>query len=359
MTLTASRQITLSIKSRIVATDPSLIAFLHSDTLLVSSCFDPANSMSFADFRRAFPTYTEEMLAEYLKPLLVSKYEGETTEKVEGKQHADEKTSAGGGGLGLSLSLGPLSVGLGGSKESAERVLDAIYNATGIRFTKGASEQTYKPAEIKVFKLAQGYEEKKLNQASSVTLSKGTLNSYLEESPFPQTYLAEVVEKSLDKTLERNNHVAQLLVKKRELESALETELTKIENARSDISGSIGSINAERKRLHEAHVAAQDARFNAGRSNGMVEWIIHAKKVWGWNCPDGNEIANRSKDRDAVQAVADAKNAIVAQANAAIDGHVTRAGTDDAAIVASQKEVARLRGEIDNVTKEILSILER
>jgi hypothetical protein len=354
-----ARQVGAEINSDIVATDPALITFLHSDTMLVASCFDPANTLNFADFRKTYPAYTDEMLAEYLKPYGVTKYQGKTTETVEGKQTTDEKTKQSGGGIGFSLALGPLALGAGGQKESAERVLNTIYNATGIRLVDGGSENFYKPAEVKVYKVAQGYEEKKLAQASSVTVTKGQVQSYMDLSSFPQNYDVATVEKSLDKTLGKNDHVTRLLGKKAELEAALSAELAKVEKGRSDLIGSVGSINAERRKLHDAHVSAQDGKYNAGRSQGMVEWIIHAKKVWGWNCPDGNEINHRSKERDAAQAGADAKNGVVGQTNAAIDKHVTDAGTADATIVASQKEIVRLRGEIDKVTKEILSILER
>jgi hypothetical protein len=354
-----AREVGTEINSNIVAIDPALITFLHSDTMLVSSCFDPDNTMDFANFRSSFPDYTDQMLAEYLKPYGVTKYQGKTTEEVKGKQDTNEKTKQSGGGIGFSLALGPLALGAGGQKESAERVLNTIYNATGIRLVEGGSKNFYKPAEVRVYKLAEGYEKKTLTQASSVTVTKAQVNSYLDLSPFGQTYDVATVEKSLDKTLGENDHVARLLVKKAELEKALDAELAKVEKGRSDLNGSVGAINTERRKLHDAHVSAQDGKYNAGRGSGMVEWIIHAKKVWGWNCPDGNEINNRSKERDAAQAGADAKNAVVAQANTAIDNQVTAAGTADAAIAASHKEIVRLRGEIDKVTKEILSILER
>jgi hypothetical protein len=111
-----ARQIGAEINSDIVATDPALITFLHSDTMLVSSCFDPANTLSFADFRRAFPAFADEMFAEYLKPYGVTRYQGKTTETLEGKQHTDEKTKQSGGGIGFSLALGPLALGAGGQK---------------------------------------------------------------------------------------------------------------------------------------------------------------------------------------------------------------------------------------------------
>ena len=45
--------------------------------------------------------------------------------------------------------------------------------------------------------------------------------------------------------------------------------------------------------------------------------------------------------------------------NAAFDQQVTQAGAEDAAMTAALAEVSRLRREIDDVDKQILSILGR
>jgi hypothetical protein len=354
-----SRQVSMDIKSRITASDPDVITFLHNDTMLVASCFDPANTLSYADFRRAFPTYSEEMLAEYLKPYGVTKDYRQINEKQSGTQHTDEKSKQSGGGLGFSLSVGPLALGSSGSKEDAERVLDTIYNATGVRLVSGGSENYYKPAEVKVHKLAEGFEQRKLTQASSITLTKGVVNSYLEESPFPQTYVAEVVVKSYEKTESQNDHVARLLTKKAQLEAALAAELRKIGRSRSSLASLISSVDVEHRTAHDAHLSVQQAKWDAGRSQGMVEWIGHAKAVWGWNCPDGNEVGGRSRDRDNALATANGPNEVIRQQDAAIAQQVSQAAAESSAVNAALTEIARLRSAIDDLDKAILSILGR
>lgn len=354
-----TRQVTMDIRSKIVADDPMILTFLHNDTMLVASCFEPANTLSYADFRKAFPAYTEEMLAEYLKPYGVTKYSGEARESTEGKQHSKENTGSTGGGFGLRLSIGPLSLGVGGQTESAERILDTIYNATGIRLVQGETKTYYEPSEVKVYRLAEGFETKDLKQASSVTLSKGPLNSYLEESPFPETYLVATVDKSLAKTLELHDHVTRLLAEKAKLQKALDAEFAKVGAGRTALRSAVDSINSERRKVNDAHLGAQGAMFHAGRNQGMVEWIIHAQKVWGWKCPDGNEIGYRSRDRDNCSAGADAQKAIVAAGNEAIDKQFGKAASEDEGMGASLTEIAKLRQEISRIDQEILSILER
>jgi hypothetical protein len=355
-----ARQIGAEINSDIVATDPTLITFLHSDTMLVSSCFDPANTLSFADFRKAFPAYTDEMLAEYLKPYGVTKYHGKVTEETKGKLHTDERIDKSGGGIGFSLDLDPAAIGAAGQQENEKRVLDTIYNATGVRLTRGSTENFYKPAEVKVYKLAQGYEEKKLTQASSVTVTKGQVQSYMDLSSFSPNYDVATVETSLDKMLDKYDHVTQRLREKAQKEADLDAELATLEKARSGLNGLIGSINAERRKLHDAHVSAQAYKFDGGRNQGMVEWIIHSEKLWGWRIPAVHApYDGRDQEAEAFSAKAASANGTVAQANAAIDQLVTEAATANATMVASQKRIARLCAEIDRLTKEILSILER
>ncbi len=180
----------------------------------------------------------------------------------------------------------------------------------------------------------------------------------MDLSSFRQTFDVATAEKSLDMTLNKNDHVSRLLVKKAELETALETELAKIEKARCNLKSLVNSINDEHRKVDDAHVTAQAMKWNAGRNMGFHEWILHSNTVWGHKYPDS--VKNDTLlESNRIMGTADATNAIVAQGNVTLRTHVAQASNEDAAIAASHKEIVRLRGEIEKVTKEILSILER
>jgi peptidoglycan hydrolase CwlO-like protein len=380
-----SRQVTMDIKSKIIGA-PEVITFLQNDTLLVASCFDPANTMDFDTFSKTFKNFTQEMLLEYLKPCGVTKYQGKSTKTAEGKQHTDEKTKKTGGGDGFGFSLGPVSFGSGGQTENTDRVLDTIYNATGIRLTDGGMENYYKPAEIKVYKLANGVEERKLSQASSITLTKGPLNSYLEESPFPQTYVVKTVDESLDKTLNKNDHVARLLAKKAKLQTALDTELAKIDKAESNLKTLAGSINDERRKLHEANGAFREpfgimkqqignvefsrlirgsefeTQFFGTKAKVTVETILRGPDFvhgWTWTFNPDADIKNRESTISAEKGKADALDKLILNKSKSLDEMFVQLATQDATIQKSTSEITSLRGEIAKLDKEILSILER
>lgn len=377
---TIARQIGAEINSDIVATDPALITFLHSDTMLVSSCFEPATTLSFADFHKAYPGYTDEMLAEYLKPYGVTKYQGKTTETAEGKQHTDEKTKQSGGGFSF---LGIV----GAHNENTQRALDTIYNATGIRLVKASSENFYKPSEVKVYKLAQGYEEKTLSQASSVTVTKGQVQSYMDLSPFPQTYVAEVVDRSMSEMLNKNDHVTRLLGKKAELEAALDTERAKVEKARLAIRTKVGVANEERRKLHDYHVSYRQPFGKIQEQTGNVQFsrLIRGTELeatgllnqklkttaeevlrngrsmhgWTWRFNPDEDIKSREAVINAEKGKADSIESAIVASNKSLDEQFAEILAQEAVIQQAQSEIARLRGEIDRVTKEILSILER
>ncbi len=141
-----ARQVGAEINSDIVATDPSLITFLHSDSMLVASCFDPANTLNYADFRKTYPAFTEQMLAEYLKPYGVTKYQGTLTDTLRGRVHTNEEDEQHGSGFGFSLGLDPLA--LGGSASSRKCDPGSSARSTplpGSAWSMGASRTSIGP----------------------------------------------------------------------------------------------------------------------------------------------------------------------------------------------------------------------
>jgi hypothetical protein len=365
------RWVATAIKTQVHGS-PEVLTFLHSDTPLLTSVFDPAVTMTYADFRKAFPAYTEEMLASYLKPTLVTLQRAEASEHVSGQQNTRETTRQSGLGGGLGLLVGAVSLGLVGSKESAERDLNTVYNLTGVKFVRAEGEQYYKPAEIKVFKLAEGWEKKKLTQVSSVTLTKGPLRSYLEDSPVPQSYLAGVVEASLDRTLKRHNHIDRLLATAKELESARDEKLRRLgESGAASAMRADATANAIRI-VADAHRTAMKNVVWPEQADGMRQWgeflvitrgmEFNRSVFQGWLDGPANPAGGGPTRRQAIAAqrstVAEAERAI---ANRAAEiGNVSRESAKEAAAQDKlRREIADLNTQIAGLMREVVSLLER
>ncbi|MBX9581867.1 MAG: hypothetical protein K2X87_16305 [Gemmataceae bacterium] len=368
-----TRQVTMAVQSDIVSDDPNLLTFLPSDTALVAACFDPADTMSYADFRKAFPDYTEQMMADYLKACAVTEETRRSDDEAKGGSEVTDTAKAAGVGAGLRLTVGPLSLGGAGQAETAERTLDTIYNATGIKWAEGKTRGYYEPVEVKVYKLAEGYETRRLTQAGSITLSKGPLNSYLEESPFPQSYTAGVVDVSLKKTLEKNDHVTRLLKQKADLEKQRAEQVAKLAAAQAEQVKLLGGVATPPKDV-QSRLTELVKNIPASQGEDAMRGIFnHIKAVWGWQPPGGidrtveDHVAARDDPKGptrrelgnaAKQAIIDHKAGINASATSL--GEAV-AGTQKQAeqIDQSQKEIARLQAEIEKLDKEILAILER
>ena len=382
-----ARQVGAEIHSDIFATDPTVITFLASDTMLVSSCFDPATTMNFEEFKKAFPAFTDLMLAEYLKPYGVTKTTIDEKQSTESKGHNHEKTDKSGGGLGFSLDLDPLALGGTRQQESADRVLDTIYNTTGVRLAKAGIENFYRPAEVKIYKLAQGYEEKKLAQASSITITKGPVQAYMDLSSFSPSFDVATMEKSLDATLGKNDNVTRLLAKKVELEVAVKSELGKIETARKSEKDLLDRINQTQREIHDAHTSETAARSYMAFSYQVKGVLGMARTLWGFqppcggpggpfgtNQPDRVEAAyqdwlggkedeagttTRGQKLAAEEAAAARSAQTISEKTATLKTLFTQSEQQNAAIGSAQTEICRLQGAIGQVTKEILAILER
>jgi hypothetical protein len=355
-----ARKIGTDINSDIVATDPALITFLHSDTMLVASCFDSGNNMDFGDFRKAYPDFTDTMLAEYLKPYGVTTTKIDEKQISDGKKRTEEKTKQSGAGIGFSIDLGPVAIGAGGQKENAERILDTIYNATGIRLVKGDSETFYKPAKVKVFKLAKGYEEKTLSQASSVTVTKDPVQSYLDISSFPPSYDVMIVENALDKVLDKNDHVARLLSEKAAFEVKRNSELDRLTSLKKKLDDTTKEIENKHKEIADAQIALASRQIEAEHINGFLSALRHGRRS-GWveqrhldfhEKKEGPQLD--AKNREAAEA-----RTVVNQKSQELAKLITNMNKQVADCENIKKEIVQLNGKIETVMKEILSILER
>lgn len=366
-----ARQVMMDLRSKIVADDPLLLTFLPSDTTVVAVCFEPATALSFADFRKAFPDYTDQMLAEYLKPYGVTRYAGKVDDKSDGGQNTKETAKSLGGGFSLAVPVGPVAVGGSAQAENAERTIETIYNTTGVKLIQNETRQYYEPAEVRVYKLAEAYETKRLAQAGSITLSKGPLNSYLEESPFSQSYTAAVVDASLRKTLEKNDHVTRLLAEKADLEKQWAAAVAKLAAAQVEQVKLLSGVAALPKEV-EGHITDLPARFLESIAEDSLRGILtHVDKVWGFK-PGVNETVElhmthredpsgptrREKANAAKKLVAEHTDGITAKSKLlgeALAGLTRQTENLDR----SQKEIARLQAELEKVDKQIVSILER
>ncbi len=159
------------------------------------------------------------------------------------------------------------------------------------------------------------------------------------------------------KTVARHQQIEKLQAKRAALEKALDAELAKFEKARCSLKNSVATIDAERRKGHDSHVAAEEQKWHAGRNQGMVEWMIHLNKIGGQAIPPNYD--NRAATSEKHNSAADAAIGAAAQANKAIDVSVKQAASADEEITACQKEIIRLRGELAQIVKELVTVIEQ
>jgi hypothetical protein len=371
---TIQRAVSVDLRRRIAADDSAVLSLLGSDGKVLTLLFDRMEPMDFADFQKAFPRYDMQALAGYLEPVLKTNFSNmiKSEDTIKGK--VIEVVKSEGGGLGFSIPF----VGGNLSSEERTRVLDAIQNVTGVRLEQGSNEKEYKPHAIRVFKLAEGWDKKTLSQAATVAVGKSKVEQYLSDTPVPQTLTLEVFDRSLGSSLQASDHVSRLLEEKRKLETDLDAAQKGLATATANQKAQIASILDEHRKVHDAHLQAQKAAGDAGLSNGMARWMDHAiargilppvvhNELAILNAADpravkfsrDQEHAIRHKEAVAAQAEADAKNAVAARGNQAIDQLKAQAAEEGKAIAGYEETISRLRQQIRDLDKQTFPATRR
>jgi len=349
----------------------AVLNLIKSDNLLLASVFEPATWMSLEDFQKTFGPEAQQILALYLEPYEITRFEDKTDTNLDGKQNGHETTSSSGSGWGFPLPF----FGFAKSSEDHTRDLEMIAKLTGVQFRKGRSERTFAPHRIKVYKLAQGYEKKHLEQANTIAIGVKSTNHYLADTEFDQDFTTTLVDAALDAIIEDCAVPKDL----RSVKSQKETEL-------AALMAKVAPALAEQKRLLES-IASLPSEL-PGHADTVPpsisesvreEWMrgIYGmiKAVWGWEPPGGkdgqteihmtstdddpnHQITRRQRSQAAKQAITDSLNAIRNKASVLADA-LSRIAAQQQALAAAWPEIERLTGEIDELNRRIASSLDR
>jgi hypothetical protein len=79
------------------------------------------------------------------------------------------------------------------------RFLNSKFNSAGIVWTTTENAQSFKPHSIHVYKLAKGYDTKKIEQNMVVTLGKDPVNAYIRDAAIPNWLTEKVLDEALNR----------------------------------------------------------------------------------------------------------------------------------------------------------------
>lgn len=208
----AIRHLYVSVQKTMRVSHKDLIPLLDQPSLF-QKLFTDDGQITFKDLKEG-DEKTALMLAAYLKPHLEQVRESYGGEKSDIKIHEDKvgegKTNGASGNLGISIPL-PLPIpiglsfggGLSSSTTKSQEVLDRIEQATGSKWAYDKATKRFRPHFVKKLKFLSGADQVLINEKSTVFLSVGTENRYLEETPIPVTFTTKSAKVTFDATTAR------------------------------------------------------------------------------------------------------------------------------------------------------------
>jgi hypothetical protein len=193
----AVRHLYVSVEITMRATHRDLIALL-SQSNLFHKLFTDDGQITLKDLKEG-DEKTALQLAAYLKPHLEQIREAFGGEKSGITIHEDkvgEGTKSESGvqaGIGLPLPLPiPLSLSFGGGDSSSttktKEVIDRVEQVTGSKWAYDKATERWRPHSIKKCKFQSGADQVLIDEKTTVFLSVGAENRYLEDTPIPVTF---------------------------------------------------------------------------------------------------------------------------------------------------------------------------
>jgi hypothetical protein len=132
-------------------------------------------------------------LAERLVPLVkkqIASSGGESSDvSIVSRENGKEKSATG----GLSLGIGPVSIGGGAGAKWSERDLEQLEKASGVHFEKSTETGEYVAQSAKLYTLRNGWQTAKLTSSEVVYVTLSAGPEARSSTPVPQTFTAEAV----------------------------------------------------------------------------------------------------------------------------------------------------------------------
>lgn len=196
----AARHVYVTVQKTMRVTHKDLIPLLDQPNLF-QKLFADDGQITFKDLKQG-DEQTALMLAAYLKPHLEQVRESYGGEKSDIKIHEDKVGEGKTSGSSVSASVGvplPLPIpiglsfggGLSNSSRKTKEVLDRIEQATGSKWAYDKATERFRPHSIKKLKFQSGADHVLIDEKSTVFLSVGPENRYLEETPVPVTFTSK------------------------------------------------------------------------------------------------------------------------------------------------------------------------
>lgn len=160
----------------------NVLSLVGQDAGLLAGLISRHEDLSFSDFQKAFPRYTDTAFMNYLASSLQTVLNSSGEHKNTAEKSVVEIVNLDGGGWGIHAPW------FGGQNTSDEhdRTLKMWESVSGTKLER-VTKSTFSPHRIKVFHLADGWQTARVTSAGYYALGKGNVTAYVSDTPLPQT----------------------------------------------------------------------------------------------------------------------------------------------------------------------------
>lgn len=196
----AVRHVYISVQKTVRVSHKDLIPVLDQPNLF-QKLFADDGEITFKNLARG-DEKTAAMLVNYLKPHLEQVRDSYSGEKTDITIHEDKDINSTTSTppvvstgvaiplptpIPIQLSLG-ISKSLGDPETKGKEVIDRVEKATGSKWAYDKTTERWRPHSVRKVKFLSGNDEVLIDENSTVFMSMGAQNTYLEEPPVPVTF---------------------------------------------------------------------------------------------------------------------------------------------------------------------------
>ena len=249
------RTIKVSLSDTIYAEHPDIFVMLRDMKIdeLSAQLFEPDQTLSMADFEKAYGPEADRFLAEYLMPHLQSLQHGGSDQSITVRNDGTEHGTNVQGGIGFSFA----GSGASASAGTTDRDLHSFEQQTGVQLTWDEHDECWRPHSVRVTRLREGYDKLNLDLTKSIYYGMPAKNQSVEDTVVPQALtVSETLVVMREEALNRDLKAAKDLIAK---------QASQIQSLMAADAQTIAALKAQIVELRAANDArnAEDNRLAA------------------------------------------------------------------------------------------------
>lgn len=350
-----TRDIAADMKSSIAVDHEEVLPLLNANLLLMEGILKPDGWMTWDDFSKARGPEADRVLAAHLEPHGLTLLKSSTNSDETTTTTGHETTKRDGGGLGFSLPF----FGWSHSGDEQNRDINLVSKSTGIEFREGSQANTVAPHRIRSYRLSDGTEERSMHQTLVVQIGGENGTHFFKDDVVPPTINSEMVAASLSEAVSKAGNLSDLYKKRAEKFTLLNEKHEALRKSNLEMLSKMKTAQESLGKAREQFTRFVGHKYNAGRSHGMYEWLLHQRALWNMEPKDGGSWKHTMDGYESFEAQAKINESEASTQSKLVDESHTDINRQLETSTSLQKEIESIQSDITKLNEQIIAAARR